>query len=496
MKEKKDISTEFSVTVKELITANNINRSSKRNDSDRMSVGDVSVVSALTMDEELRTMGGQSMYTTRESLSHAANKPVITSRISMEARMSDRSKELGLNNLKLQQLPLFGRQKELEDLSKAFSRIQNGGRGLLLVGGVSGTGKTSLIEHISFQKKVRSEGGIFISAKCDLREQNEPLASVQDAMSLLSDRILALRRREDPTSTVTRVNLVSDTIPEDSSGQEGRTPTKSLTTSSASVRTCGSGTRSDVSTLEDVQEKLAAELTDNEWKVLIQTVPAMEALIRPSDSPVDPAPTVTLRPRSSDEFLMKGDGTGFSATISTSSNPKMDGASMKENSDQMKYAYRHFIRVVATLCPLVVVFDDCQWQDAASMEWIKSILTDADTEKTLRGRTDKIGGLASLLIISSYRSEEVGDDHRLVSLTKELKAIFPLDNGCSSKSEGGKTEAPLGVPLFVRDIQLGNLQVHDIVCLLEELLNSNKPDVVELAEILHQKSKSDKNQRC
>lgn len=169
---------------------------------------------------------------------------------------------------------------------------------------------------------------------------------------------------------------------------------------------------------------------------------------------------------------------------------------MKENSDQMKYAYRHFIRVVATLCPLVVVFDDCQWQDAASMEWIKSILTDANTEKTLRGRTDKSGGLASLLIISSYRSEEVGDDHRLVSLTKELKAILPLDNGSSSKSESGKAEAPLGVPLFVRDIQLGNLQVHDIVCLLEELLNSNKTDVVELAEILHQKSKSDKNQRC
>ena len=104
-----------------------------------MSVGDASTVSVLTMDEGLNTIGEQSAYTTLQTLSHAARKPVITARTSMQARVSDRSNELELNNLKLQNLPLCGRQKELDELFGALSKVQHGGKGLLLVEGVSGT---------------------------------------------------------------------------------------------------------------------------------------------------------------------------------------------------------------------------------------------------------------------------------------------------------------------------------------------------------------------
>jgi hypothetical protein len=453
-------SREMTVPIKDLVP-------SKRS-SHRISVGDASTLSALTMDEELQTISERSMYTTRQSLSYAANKPVITPRTSLEARLSDRSKELELTNLKLQNLPLCGRRNELEALANAFSKVQEGERGLFLVSGISGTGKTSLIEHASFQRKVRSRGGIFITAKCDLREQNEPLASVQDAMSLLSEKILMLQKREDPPQ---KHYCLADKIPE-SRTLESRSKS---TSSGASVHSYGSGSLSHVSSLEDVQEKLAIELTENEWKVLIQAVPAIEGLM------VNSLSVTELQAHVSEEFHTKGDGTNRTVTINTSSQSKMDGSSMKEISDQLKFAYRHFIRVVATICPLVIVFDDCQWQDKASMEWIKSILTDTNKSKE--------DASVSLLFIASYRSDEVNDDHRLIIMTKELQSMLRKHDDIGPDKPPTRGSNSPGDPLFLQRIHIGNLQVLDLVELLEELLNSNTRDVEELAEVLHKKSK-------
>jgi hypothetical protein len=442
-------------------------RSSQRH-ADRTFAADASTVSALTVEEELGTISETSTYTTRKILSCAANKPVIVARTSLEARLSERSKVMGLNNLQLQKLPFCGRQNELEALTNAFFKIQKGERGLLLVGGISGTGKTSLIEHPSFQRKVWSNGGIFISAKCDLRDQNEPLASVQDAMSVLSERILKLQKRKD---LPTKPSCLADTLTESTSSQ-----TQSMSTnSSVSAPSFGSGSLSHMSTLEDVQEKLAKEVTEGEWKVLVQTVPAMEALVINSST--------SLKEPIADENQTTSDSADRTVAINKVLHPKMDGSSMKENSDQLKFAYRHFIRVVATVCPLVIIFDDCQWQDKASMEWMKSILTD-----TSKAKDD---ASASLLFIASYRSDEVDDDHGFMRMTKELQSMLP------KQYDIGPVKPPTGeiisssIPLFVQQINIGNLRVLDIVEILEELLRSNAKDVVELAEILHKKSKCD-----
>ncbi|KAG7347491.1 serine/threonine protein kinase [Nitzschia inconspicua] len=475
-------SGELTLPVKELVTPS---VSSERNNSINRMSGDASVLSALTMDEDLKTMGERSVYTTRQALSYAANKPLITPRTSMEGRLSDRSKELQLNNLKMQNLPLCGRQNELEALTNAFSTIQDGGRGLFLVGGLSGTGKTSLIEHDSFQKKVRAQGGIFVTAKCDLREQNEPFASVQDAMSLLTEKILLLPKRKKQKPVPSQQNLVMNVIPESLTGEEKTSSKFSV----SSVPTDISG----VSSLEEVQEKLAVELTDNEWGVLIQTVPAMEALLMARASAEVGVPMAELRLQQSDEHHTKVDGTGLATTINPlrQSNQKMDGSSMRENSDQMKYAYRHFIRSISTLCPLVIVFDDCQWQDKASMEWMKSILTDTTKEISSRGHDVKDGGSPSLLIVASYRSEEVDDDHGLMRMTKELNTLQSKQekevNEFNELSNPTK-EIDRGVSLHIQNIQLGNLEVGDIVGILEELLNCNGANVEELAEIIHKKT--------
>ena len=446
---------------------------------------DSSTVSALTMDEELmrNSIGEQRclLYTTRRSLSYAANKPVITPRTSMEARMSDRAREMELSNLKIQNLPICGRQKELEALMGAFSKIQEGGqRGLLLVDGVSGTGKTSLVEHASFQKRVRSQGGIFVTAKCDWREQNEPFASVQDAMSLLSEKILNLQKRKDQRPSKqpnAQKDTDTNTVEKDLLFGETKTPSRT-TGSSASIRTAGSGSLSHLSTLDDVQEKLALELTENEWKVLIQTVPAIGALVANHN-------------RTGNAPVLDGAFRTASMTSTIGEYPKMDGSSIKENSDQLKFAYRHFIRVVAALCPLVIVFDDCQWQDDASMEWVKSILTDANKEIASQSHGARnVDCPASLLVIASYRSDEVHDEHRLTHMTKELQSYLPgQEDVLPSSTTTTPNDANPGISLFIQQIHLGNLQVRDIVALLEDLLNSNTDDVEELAEILHKKSK-------
>eukprot|EP00977_Amphora_coffeiformis_P001052 scaffold220_cov169-Amphora_coffeaeformis.AAC.32 len=446
--------------------------------SERMSVGeDASTMSALTLDDdEIRTTDPSHIHTTR-SLTDAANKSVITPQTSMKARISGRSKELAMNNLRLQNLPLCGRQNELEALSKAFSNIKGGGRGFLLVDGVSGTGKTSLLEHASFQKKVRSQGGIYVSAKCDLREQNDPFASVQDAMSLLCDKILMLRKRKEAPKGLTSVS-VETSMPQLASEDGSKAQPSLLPDSGASVRS-GLSLSHSISSLEDVREKLSDELTNNEWEVLAQTVPAMDVLVsRKHGSPDElHVPNENLQTKD-------GDGTSRTTTMSSVSYLRMDGSSLKENSDQLKYAYRHFIRIVASICPLVIVFDDCQWQDMASMEWVKTILTDIN-----KGDDD---GLASLLVVASYRSDEVDNEHRLMQMTQELEAASsPKQDHETGSNKAATKKVDRGdhaSSLLVDRIHLENLKVTDLVDLLEELLNRSGTEVEQLAEILNKKT--------
>ena len=84
---------------------------------------------------------------------------------------------------------LYGREIEIEQLMRTFSRISQGARELLLVHGYAGIGKTSLINEI--HKPIVRQHGYFISGKFDQFQQNIPYYGLIQAFRQLIKQLLA-----------------------------------------------------------------------------------------------------------------------------------------------------------------------------------------------------------------------------------------------------------------------------------------------------------------
>jgi predicted ATPase len=84
---------------------------------------------------------------------------------------------------------LYGRERDLERLRAAIGRLNTGDRVLVSVSGVSGIGKTALVNEI--QKQVMREGGSFCSGKFDQFRPDAPYLGILQALRALLRRILA-----------------------------------------------------------------------------------------------------------------------------------------------------------------------------------------------------------------------------------------------------------------------------------------------------------------
>ncbi|MBC9073346.1 response regulator [Thauera sp. CAU 1555] len=84
---------------------------------------------------------------------------------------------------------LYGRQAMIDRLLQAFS-ASAGERQMLLIGGYSGVGKTSLVREI--HKPMSRNGGSFISGKFDQFQKNTPYSALVAALRELIQQTLAL----------------------------------------------------------------------------------------------------------------------------------------------------------------------------------------------------------------------------------------------------------------------------------------------------------------
>jgi len=76
--------------------------------------------------------------------------------------------------------------------------------------------------------------------------------------------------------------------------------------------------------------------------------------------------------------------------------------------NRLKLAWIEFVRAIADASPPLALFlDDMQWIDPASLELLKTLLTDA--------------GKKNLLVIAAYRDNEVEDGHPLWNLVESVK---------------------------------------------------------------------------
>ncbi|MFM7425855.1 MAG: SpoIIE family protein phosphatase [Elainella sp.] len=96
--------------------------------------------------------------------------------------------------------------------------------------------------------------------------------------------------------------------------------------------------------------------------------------------------------------------------------PELPILGLAETKNRFDLAFQNFVRVCCQPDhPLVIFLDDLQWADAASLNWIKLILSDATIQH--------------LLLIGAYRDQEVPPDHPLSQLIRDLQqtvAIQPI----------------------------------------------------------------------
>ena len=99
--------------------------------------------------------------------------------------------DLGQNDYSARISPsqnLYGREKELETLLKVYSRTLEGRAELLLVGGYSGVGKSSLVHEL--YKKITAKNGNFISGKFEQYRRNLPFLAFSQAIGEFCGRLL------------------------------------------------------------------------------------------------------------------------------------------------------------------------------------------------------------------------------------------------------------------------------------------------------------------
>ncbi len=133
--------------------------------------------------------------------------------------------------------------------------------------------------------------------------------------------------------------------------------------------------------------------------------------------------------------------------------PEVPGLSPDESQNRFGFVFRNFVRVFAQAeHPLALFLDDLQWADSASLRLIKTIVADPD--------------IAHLLVIGTYRSNEVGDMHPLVGAIEEVRAA--------------------GVP--VREIPLRPLTTGHVNTLIAQSLRASEGVSMPLADIVHRKT--------
>jgi len=73
---------------------------------------------------------------------------------------------------------------------------------------------------------------------------------------------------------------------------------------------------------------------------------------------------------------------------------------------RLMFLMQRFFRAVSSTTPVLLFLDDLQWADSASLELIRTIVCD--------------GNMTSFLFVGAHRSNEVGDDHILLSAFRKI----------------------------------------------------------------------------
>ena len=111
------------------------------------------------------------------------------------AKPTSTQNSMSTNQLLSPKGKLYGRDKEIEILGECLKRsvIDRDSRQLVLVAGMSGSGKTALAQSIS--EPCRSLNGMFARGKFDVTRQHEPYSGILSACNEMCQEILSLKAK-------------------------------------------------------------------------------------------------------------------------------------------------------------------------------------------------------------------------------------------------------------------------------------------------------------
>ena len=125
---------------------------------------------------------------------------------------------------------MYGREPEAAALVSAFNRCADGARLLVLVGGYSGTGKTSLVHEV--HKPITARRGYFSSGKFDQFQRATPYFAFVEAFKDLVDALLTESEdrldalRDQPRRTGCGGRVITTGLPTSSTSSAGSRPSR------------------------------------------------------------------------------------------------------------------------------------------------------------------------------------------------------------------------------------------------------------------------------
>jgi serine/threonine protein kinase len=324
------------------------------------------------------------------------------------------------------EIDLIGREHELEALRSAFAACAPGHPMLALVSGVSGMGKTALVEH--FARAVRDQhDALVLRGRCYEREA-VPYKALDGAIDELSRYLGKLRLAVDGDSDTADRNSDTDASLSRSGSRNGNDDSYADTrvnTSSGSHRASSStltGKRhSDLGLRKELDPDHADAvrgLLAHDFAVLARLFPVLEGVF---DLP--PAMVSSNDEARSGLWWPGADRTDVSRDPVTLVGDIRDPGELRRRAFA---ALKILFERMARIRPLVVIIDDLQWGDPDSAVLLAELLSPP--------------GAPNLLVVASYRREEAGGPfmtslREIVQRAVDAGSIVDIEVGPLSESD-------------------------------------------------------------
>ncbi|KAL3945087.1 MAG: hypothetical protein SGBAC_000816 [Bacillariaceae sp.] len=299
---------------------------------------------------------------------------------------------------------------------------------MIWIKGYSGAGKSTLVK--SLEKAVTNNPrAIMVHGKFDVKGSDQPYSGILEAFGQIFQKLAGPTERRN-----SRVSLRTSVIRR-SKGE-------------ANLRAGKGISRKDMETMrQEIADGLRMELGD-ELQVLIKMIPFLDAVVSRNNrrTPVAPSSSMSLTSTTHED-----------ENSETNHDDLNDG--FGAGQERIKFAFRILMRVVSSyFSPLVLVLDDLQWSDVASLEVLDYLISDKHNSN-------------AIMVIGSYRSNEVDDTHILTHIKK------------------GLNKKMVKCQFHMTNIEVGNFFPTDVNRVIMKLLGIDDPKLTRgLAEICHKRT--------